>query len=58
MAAAITGFTLITQSDYIVRESLNSMMRDYDYGFGETMDWVQKTVTILYIKLSIDSNLT
>ncbi len=49
IAAAILGFTLITQTDGIVRESINSMMYrqtySYDYGIDNgAMDWVQETV--------------
>lgn len=43
MAAAITGFTLITQTDGIVRESLHSMMYQAQWGYESTMDWVQRT---------------
>jgi CD63 antigen len=56
MAAAITGFTLITQSSGIVRESLQYLMKrasgmsyspyySSHYGGNDdgTMDWVQKT---------------
>lgn len=51
MAAAITGFTLITQADGIVWGSLNSMMYQGQWGNYErtTMDWIQETVQeILY----------
>lgn len=44
MAAAITGFTLITQTDGIVRESINSMMyRTTWSNDNNAMDWVQST---------------
>lgn len=47
MAAAITGFALITETDGIVRESLNSMMYQGQWGHESTMDWVQQTVGLL-----------
>lgn len=47
MAAAITGFTLITQTDGIVRESLSSMMYQSQWSSQSTMDWVQQTVCSL-----------
>ncbi len=45
IAAAITGFTLITQTDDIVRESMNTMMNRKSWGAEiNAMDWVQETV--------------
>lgn len=55
MAAAITGFTLITQANGIVWGSLNSMMYQSQWGNYErgTMDWIQQTVHTLAILYSI-----
>jgi len=45
MASAITGFTLITQSNGIVSNSLHQLMYRYPWenSFENTMDWVQST---------------
>lgn len=55
MAAAITGFTLITQANGIVWGSLNSMMYQSQWGNYErsTMDWIQQTVHTVAILYSI-----
>jgi len=43
MAAAITGFTLITQTDGIVRSTIDNMMYQGQNGYETTIDWVQQT---------------
>lgn len=57
IAAAITGFTLITRTDGIVWNSLNSMMsRGYWHSeyvtADKTMDWIQQTVFTFRKKIS------
>lgn len=45
IAAAITGFSLISQSRDMVSGQLDTMMRYYNYNYRQEVDWIQSKVS-------------